>query len=115
MASNRPTDPDSPKVFNLNAVKVEAKDHPPFRFTWGPKGQRWEMKHRELIDQLPVYEAAARNQAEATLLSLKAALGDQWEEFRKIPLLPEQMEKLTDAYDEHCGADEGESSGSTDS
>jgi hypothetical protein len=116
MASNKPTDPDSPKVFNLNAVKAEADEFPPFRFVFGPNGERWEMTHQELISQIPVYEATVRGDAEGTLKSLQEAFGEeQWQKFRKLTINKKQLDALYKEYSEHCGADEGESSGSTDS
>lgn len=110
-------DADSPEVFNLNAVKVEADDFPPFYFNWGPKNRRWRMTHRELLNQLPVAEAAVRGgELEGSLVILQEALGpEQWAEFRKIKIVDKQSEALLKAYFKHCGVELGESSGSTDS
>lgn len=119
MASSRAAraDADSPNVFNLNAVKVEAGDFPPFYFNWGPKNRRWRMTHRELLNQLPILEGAVRGgEMEGSLEILKAALGpEQWADFRKIPIMDRQSEALLKRYFEHCGMELGESSGSTDS
>lgn len=112
MTTRRAAD-NEPFDFNLDAVKVE-KTLRPFRFHFG--GKRWEMIHRELLDQVPVLEAMERGgDAEATLVSLRRALGDQWEGFRKLGLTSPQLNELVAAYDKFCGADQGESSGSTDS
>lgn len=117
MASNKPpADGDSVEVFNLNAVKVEAKKFPPFRFVWGPEGRRWEMTHQELLNQIPLLEGAESGAVHGTLAVLREALGPkQWAEFRKIPLLDEQAEQLLKAYYKHCGVEPGELPGSTDS
>jgi hypothetical protein len=104
---------DKPFDFNLDAVKVE-KDLRPFRVNFG--GRRFQMVHRELLDQIPILEAVERGgDAEATIVSLRAALGDQWEDFRKLGLKAKQRESLLKAYEEFCGTDLGESQGSTDS
>jgi hypothetical protein len=113
MTTTKKAADNEPFDFNLDAVKVE-KDLRPFRFHFG--GRRFEMTHRELLDQIPILEAAERGgDAEATLVSLRAALGDQWEDFRKLGLKGKRLEKLLKAYEEFCGAEQGESSGSTDS
>lgn len=104
---------DKPFDFNLDAVKAEAKKLPPFRVHY--KGRRWEMTHRQHLDQIPLLEAAARSEAEGMLAGLQAALGKQWEDFRKLGLNGDQIEALVDAYNEYCGAEPGESSGSTGS
>jgi hypothetical protein len=104
---------DKPFDFNLDAVKGE-KDLRPFRIHFG--GRRWQMAHRDTLDQVPILEAAERGgEAEATIVSLRAAFGDQWAEFRKLGLRRKQLQELSDAYDKFCGTDLGESSGSTDS
>ncbi len=104
---------DEPFDFNLDAVKVE-KDLRPFRFHYG--GKRWEMAHRETLDNLPLLEAAeSGGDPAATLVSLRAAMGDQWEEFRKLGLKGKQLTELVRAYDRFCGTDQGESEGSTGS
>ena len=110
--SKRPD--DKPYDFNLDAVKVE-KDLPPFRFPY--KGEQFEMKHREYLDQIPILEAnESGGDATATLTALRTALGkEQWEKIRKLGLFRKQMNALLNAYDEFCGAEQGESSGSTDS
>ncbi|WP_242890281.1 hypothetical protein [Actinomadura litoris] len=115
MTTRKPAD-DEVADFNLNSVKVE-KDLRPFRFLYGPKNQRFEMKHRELLDQVPLLEAAERGgEAEATIVSLRAALGDeQWEEIRKLGLREKQMNELITQYGKFCGTSAGESEGSTDS
>ena len=105
---------DEPFDFNLDAVKAE-KDLRPFRFHYG--GKRWEMAHRETIDNLPLLEAAeSGGDAVATLLSLRTAMGDeQWARFRKLGLRGPQLTALSQAYDKFCGTDQGESEGSTGS
>jgi hypothetical protein len=105
-ADNEPFD------FNLDAVKVE-KTLRPFRFNYN--GKRFTMTHRELLDQVPLLEAAERGgEAEATIVSLRAALGDeQWAAIRKLGLREKQMNALIEQYGKFCGSDQGESSGST--
>lgn len=117
MASSKPADKDSPQVFNLNSVRVEADKFPPFYFNWGPKNRRWRMTHRELLNQLPILEGAVRGgEMEGSLQVLKEALGpEQWADFRKIPIMDAQSEALLRAYFEHCGVEPGESQGSTGS
>lgn len=105
---------DQPFDFNLDAVKVEESLRP-FRFNYG--GKRWEMAHRETLDQLPIMEAAeSGGDFAATLEMLRAAMGsEQWQRFRKLGLRRKQMQELSEAYDRFCGTELGESQGSTDS
>jgi hypothetical protein len=112
MTPQKPAD-DEPYDFNLDSIKVE-KTLRPFRFHYS--GKRWVMTHRELLDQVPLLEAAERGgDAEATIVSLRTALGDQWEDFRKLGLREKQMNALVTKYGEFCGTSQGESAGSTDS
>ncbi|WP_190868980.1 hypothetical protein [Actinomadura sp. RB99] len=111
MGSNKPSAPADDEVFdlNLNAVKVESKGARPFRFLWGPDNKRFEMQHSELLNQIPLLEAAVRGgEAEATLVTFQEALGEQWKEFRKIPLPEAHSTALMEAYAKHCGVDLGE-------
>jgi hypothetical protein len=104
---------DQPFDFNLDAVKVE-KNLRPFRFNYG--GKRWTMAHRETLDQLPLLEAVERGgEAEGAIVSIRTALGDQWEDFRKLGLREKQLNELMSAYGKFCGTEPGESEGSTDS
>lgn len=112
MTNAKPKD-NEPFDFNLDSVKVE-KDLRPFRVNF--HGKRYEMTHRELIDQVPILEAAERGgEAEATIVSLRTSFGDQWPDIRKLGLKRGELQALSDAYDKFCGTDQGESSGSTDS
>ena len=105
---------DEPFDFNLDAVKTETTLRD-FRFHYG--GKRWTMTHRERLDNLPILEAAeSGGDAAATLVSLRAAMGDeQWTRFRKLGLTSRQLTELSQAYDKFCGTDQGESEGSTGS
>ncbi|MFD0902329.1 hypothetical protein [Actinomadura sediminis] len=109
----RPSD-DQPFDFNLDAVKVEGELRP-FRFHFG--GKRWEMAHRETLDQIVLLEAMeSGGEAAATLASLRAAMGDeQWDRFRKLGLKSSQLTRLSQEYDKFCGTEPGESGGSTGS
>lgn len=113
MSTTRARD-DEPFDFNLDAVKVE-NNLRPFRFHYG--GKRWEMAHRETLDNLPLLEAAEDGgDAVATLVSLRAAMGaEQWERFRELGLTGPRLTELVRAYDKFCGTDQGESEGSTGS
>lgn len=115
MSTTRARD-DQPFDFNLNSVKIE-KNLRPFRFLYGPKDERFEMAHRETLDNLPILEAAeSGGDAAATLVSLRAALGaEQWERIRALGLRGKQLTELSQAYDRFCGTEPGESEGSTDS
>lgn len=115
MSTTRARD-DEPFDFNLNSVKVE-KTLRPFRFLYGPKNERFEMAHRETLDNIPILEAAeSGGDPAATLVSLRAALGDeQWERIRALGLSGPRLTALSKAYDKFCGTDQGESEGSTDS
>lgn len=105
---------DEPFDFNLDAVKVE-KTLRSFRFHYG--GKRWEMTHREKLNQIPILEAIESAGEHAAILTvLRAALGDeQWQRLSRLGLVGEQLNKLSEAYNEFCGTDEGESEGSTGS
>ena len=96
---------------NLNAVKAE-KECRPFRFLWGPDNKRFEMAHQQTLDQLPIMEAYTRSEVHGLLATLRQALGDQWAEFRKIPLNDRQRDALMEGYAAHCGIDLGELSAS---
>lgn len=115
-ARNGKSADDQVYELNLNAVKVEANGLPPFRFLWGPSNKRFEMAHRNTLDQIPIMEAAARSEVEGVLETFRQALGErQWREFRKIPLDIAHRDELMEAYSKHCGVELGESLASTSS
>lgn len=109
----RPAD-DQPFDFNLNAVRAEV-DLSPWRILWGPDNKRWTFRHLEELDEWSLVAAADKGEGAAMMAIFKEALGDQWAEFRKIPMPRYAAKELWKRYREHCGIEEGESNGSTDS
>jgi len=106
---SRPAD-DQPFDFNLDAVQAEAELHP-FRVHFG--GRRFELAHVEELDVWKLLEGADRGEVGAMLTLFRAALGDDYEEFRKHPLPQWKLKALFEAYKKHCGL--GESEASSDS
>lgn len=106
--ATKPTDSE-PFDFNLDAVKAEV-DLAPFRIHWG--GRRFEMQHLEALDIWGLLEAAEGGDSAAMVGAFREALGDQWEDFRKIKLPQYKLKALFTAYREHCGLEPGESDAS---
>lgn len=105
---------DKPFDFNLNAVEAEV-DLTPWRVVWGPENRRWSFAHLEELNQWELVEAADGGELKAMRAVFMAALGDQWEDFHKIPLPGYKMRQLWEAYEKYCGVEPGESQGSTGS
>ncbi|OQQ16140.1 hypothetical protein B0675_02325 [Streptomyces sp. M41(2017)] len=103
---------DKPFDFNLDAVKAEVESTP-FRVHWN--GRRFTFKHMQDLDSWELLAAADSGEANAVMGSLRLALGDEWEEFRKVPMPQYKLMPLFKAYQAHCGMDSGESSASSDS
>ncbi|MEW2578341.1 hypothetical protein [Streptomyces syringium] len=106
--ATRTTD-DQPFDFNLDAVKAET-ELTPFRVHFD--GRRWEMQHLEALDVWELMEAAEKGEAGAMLGAFRSALGDQYEDFRKIKLPQYKLKALFNAYRNHCGLEPGESGAS---
>ncbi len=96
--------------FSISALKSE-NDRTPFVFEHG--GRDWSMVHSQDLDvwQLNnlVEAASGTTNTDAVAAMFRAALGDQWAEFSKIPLAAWQLNELAGAYSEHCGISMGES------
>jgi hypothetical protein len=105
----RPTPDDQPFDFNLDAVKAEV-ELTPFRFHFD--GRRWEMAHLQDLDIWDLVEAAEGGDVKAMLGSFKLALGDDFDDFRKIRLPQYKLTALFKAYQKHCGLEPGESAAS---
>jgi hypothetical protein len=103
---------DKPFDFNLDTVESEVELRP-FRIHY--KGRRWEMEHLEALDMWDLVEAADGGDVSAMLGAFKAALGDQFDEFRALGLPQYKLKPFFAAYREHCGHSEGESEASADS
>jgi hypothetical protein len=109
--SSKPADNE---VYDLNlnsAVKAlkNESDLRPFRFIWGPDNKRFEMAHRETLNQLKIMEAFEQSEVHGVLEQFRQAMGPkQWAEFRKIPLPPSARDKIMEDYGKHCGVVEGE-------
>lgn len=104
----RPAD-DQPFDFNLDTVEAES-DLRPFRVHHG--GRRWQLAHMQAINIWDLlFEEDTQEQA--ALRIFEAALGDQWAEFRKVPLPMHKVRNLFAEYQKHCGVELGESSAST--
>jgi hypothetical protein len=105
----RTTPDDSPFDFNLDAVKAEV-ELSPFRLHFD--GRRWEMAHLQELDIWDLVEAAEGGDAKAMLGAFKLALGDDFDDFRKIRLPQYKLTALFKAYQQHCGLEPGESAAS---
>lgn len=97
---------DQPFDFNLDAVKSEV-NLTPFRVHFD--GRRWEFAHLNGLDIWDVIEAADGGDIKAVTGAIRLALGDQYDDFRKVRLPQYKMQALFNAYQEHCGVKPGES------
>ena len=117
MAQNSKTNTrpdDQPFDFNLDAVKAEVDlrpfvvnfDNRPFRFA-----------HLQGLNVWDLVEGAGsgKGDLEQGITVFKLALGDQFDDFRKLPLPQFKLEALFAAYEKFCGVEPGESEGSTSS
>lgn len=106
--ATKPAD-DQPFDFNLDSVQAEV-DLAPFRVHHG--GRRFEFAHLQGLDVWDLVGAAEAGDLGATLGLFRVALGDSFDEFRKIKLAQFKMQKLFAAYQQHCGLQPGESEAS---
>lgn len=95
-----------PFDFNLDAVESEV-ELKPFRIHFN--GRRWELQHLEALDIWDLLEAAEQGDTGAMVGAFKAALGGDFDDFRKVKLPQYKMKALFNAYRDHCGIEEGES------
>lgn len=107
-ATSKPAD-SSPFDFNLDTVQAEV-DLAPFRVHHG--GRRWEFAHLQGLDVWDLVGAAETGDLGATLGLFRVALGDDFEDFRKVKLAQFKMTKLFEAYRAYCGVESGESAAS---
>ncbi|MFG2748007.1 hypothetical protein [Streptomyces xanthophaeus] len=107
-ATSKPAD-DQPFDFNLDAVQAEV-DLRPWRVNFN--GQRWEFAHLQALDCWDLVEAAESGEIAAVMGSMKLALGDQWDSFRKIGLPQYKLMPLFKAWRKFCGLESGESEAS---
>ncbi|MFD5676109.1 hypothetical protein [Streptomyces sp. NPDC127040] len=106
--ATKPAD-DQPFDFNLDSVQAEV-DLAPFRVHHG--GRRFEFAHLQGLDVWDLVGAAETGDLGATLGLFRVALGDSFDDFRKIKLAQFKMQKLFAAYQQHCGLEPGESEAS---
>lgn len=99
---------------NLNAVQAESELRP-FRFLWGRDNRRFTMAHMEGLDVWPLMAAAEGGDASAMAGIFRTALGNDWDDFREMPLPQFKMKALFKAYQKHSGMKPGESEASSDS
>jgi hypothetical protein len=109
--SAKPAD-DKPFDFNLDAVEAEV-DLTPFRVHAG--GRRFEFAHMQSLDAWHLIESAEKGDLHAMLTAMEMALGDQWADFRALPLPQYKLMPLFEAWQKHCGVEPGESQASDDS
>lgn len=105
---------DEPYDFNLDAVRAEV-DLTPWRVHFG--GRRWEFAHPQSIDVWSILAMDNETTSEIAAMTavFKVALGEQYEEFRKIPLPTYKLKALFEAYQRYGGVEPGESSASSGS
>ena len=104
----KPTDSE-PFDFNLDAVQAEVELRP-FRVHFN--GRRWEFAHMEGLDIWDLVEAAEGGEVRAMIGIFKAALGEDFADFRKVKFPQYKMKALFTAYRKHCGREPGESEAS---
>ncbi|MGY4902572.1 hypothetical protein [Streptomyces sp. 900116325] len=100
---------DQPFDFNLDAVQAEV-ELTPFRVHFG--GRRFELAHMQSLNAWDAIAAAERGDITVVADSLKLALGDQWDDFRKVPLPQHKLMPLFKAWQQHSGVEPGESQAS---
>lgn len=110
-ATSKPAD-DQPFDFNLDAVKAEV-DLTPFRVHFG--GKRFEFTHMQALNSWDALAAAEGGELSVVTESMKLALGDQWEDFQRVPLPQYKLMPLFNAWRKHSGVESGESEASSDS
>lgn len=98
-----------PFDFNLDAVKSEV-DLTPFRFNFA--GRRYTMTHLEDLNIWDLMEVADRGEIGAMVGAFKAALGNEFDDFRAQKLPQYKLKALFEAYRKHCGVESGESDAS---
>lgn len=106
--ATKPAD-NQPFDFNLDTVEAEV-ELIPFRVHHG--GRRFEFAHLQGLDVWDLVGAAETGDMGATLGLFRVALGDSFDDFRKIKLAQYKMQKLFAAYQQHCGLEPGESEAS---
>lgn len=95
-----------PTHTNLDALAAESTLEP-FPFTW--QERNWTLQHQQLIDTWDVIrEDEDLTQNQQILELFQIALGDQWEDFKAIPLPLHLLQSLFEDYNAYCGTDPGE-------
>lgn len=107
-AASKPAD-DQPFDFNLDAVEAEVELRP-FRVHFA--GHRFIFTHMQELDTWDAIEAAETGNIGVVVNTMRLALGDQWEEFRKIPMPQHKLMPLFKAWQAHSGVEPGESEAS---
>lgn len=107
-AASKPAD-DQPFDFNLDTVEAEV-DLRPFRVHFA--GRRWELTHMQDLNSWDAIAAAESGDARFVAESLKLALTDQWDDFRKQRLPQYKLLSLFKAWQAHSGVQPGESAAS---
>lgn len=110
-ATAKPAD-DDVFDFNLDTLKSEV-ELLPFRVHFG--GKRWVFTNMQALDAWDLLAAAADGDAGAVVGAMKLALGDQWDDFRKLGMPQWKVMPLFNAWKKHSGAEPGESKASSDS
>ncbi|MFF4848797.1 hypothetical protein [Streptomyces sp. NPDC001194] len=100
---------DQPFDFNLDAVQAEVELRP-FRVHFA--GRRWEFTHMQELDAWEAIEAAETGNIGVVVNTIRLALGDQWEDFRKVPMPQHKLMPLFKAWQAHSGVETGESEAS---
>lgn len=97
---------DKPTVdFNLDTFTPEQKATP-FAFVLG--GKRYEMKPLDDLDAFDVLDAYTRSDVQATLDTLRLALGDDaYDDLRKTGVKKAGLDELQRRYLTHCGVSLG--------
>lgn len=103
------TPDDQPWDFNLDVVEAEVELRP-FRVHFG--GRRFTFTHMQELNAWDAIEAAESGDIGVVVESLKLALGEQWEDFRKVPMPQHKLTRLFKAWQTHSGLNPGESEAS---
>lgn len=98
----KPAD-SQPFDLNLDSLQPE-QEHPPFRVHWG--GRRWTFAHLNELSVWDLLDVADQGDVAAMVGAFRAALGDDWDAFRKIRMPQWKLKVLFNAYRQHCRIDE---------
>lgn len=100
--------PEEQYDYDLDAVKLEVENAPPFKFKW--RDEVWELPLMEALDfsdQLALESATVED-------SLRLIMGsDQFDRFTSEPISTARARNVIEAWQRHQGLEPGESRASS--